>query len=282
MRRYATHSATLLLATLVVILACIQTTEANARLQPAKRTYDTHTYYVLEIDSEASHVASPKEVALALGAEHVERVGELDDFYLIRAPTDLVARGHEGYEARGLLKRDERDAVLERFALLKRDGIAPLLRLRSRRLVQDDERHVRRTERSILSIERQYPRQRVKRDLPVLPPAHDSQRRLRSRDLSSLNRRQDTGIVQKMASMLGITDPLWSKQWHLVNGVILDNHINVTGVWQDKHFGEGVNVAIVDDGLDMHSDDLAPNFVSLYRGLFVSRAILLIENVAAR
>jgi subtilisin family serine protease len=64
-----------------------------------------------------------------------------------------------------------------------------------------------------------------------------------------------------MASKFKIFDPLWSKQWHLVNGVMPENSINVTGVWEQGIVGKGVNVAIVDDGLDMHSDDLAANFV---------------------
>jgi kexin len=47
-----------------------------------------------------------------------------------------------------------------------------------------------------------------------------------------------------------------------------ENSINVTGVWDEGVFGKGVNVAIVDDGLDMHSDDLAANFVSTVSLLF--------------
>lgn len=71
------------------------------------------------------------------------------------------------------------------------------------------------------------------------------------------------GLIAAAADKFSIFDPLWSKQWHLVNEVLPENSINVTGVWEQGYVGKGVNVAIVDDGLDMHSDDLAANFVSL-------------------
>ncbi|KAG0083396.1 pheromone processing endoprotease, partial [Podila epicladia] len=47
-----------------------------------------------------------------------------------------------------------------------------------------------------------------------------------------------------LAEEFGIEDPGFQYQWHLVSCII----------------GTGVNVAIIDDGLDMTSEDLAPNF----------------------
>jgi subtilisin family serine protease len=38
--------------------------------------------------------------------------------------------------------------------------------------------------------------------------------------------------------------------------------MNVTGVWKEGVTGKGVISALVDDGLDYESRDLAPNFVS--------------------
>ena len=38
--------------------------------------------------------------------------------------------------------------------------------------------------------------------------------------------------------------------------------LNVTGLWSKGITGKGVHVGIIDDGLDMESDDLAENFVS--------------------
>ncbi|KAF9345761.1 pheromone processing endoprotease [Mortierella sp. AD094] len=62
-----------------------------------------------------------------------------------------------------------------------------------------------------------------------------------------------------MADLLGFEDPGFRYQWHLHN--TKEGHdINVTGVWEQGINGTGVNVAIIDDGLDMDSEDLAPNF----------------------
>ncbi|KAG0025213.1 pheromone processing endoprotease, partial [Podila clonocystis] len=62
-----------------------------------------------------------------------------------------------------------------------------------------------------------------------------------------------------LAEAFGIEDPGFRYQWHLHN--TKDGHdINVTGVWEQGIIGKGVNVAIIDDGLDMTSEDLAPNF----------------------
>ncbi|CAM9014873.1 unnamed protein product [Wickerhamomyces anomalus] len=58
----------------------------------------------------------------------------------------------------------------------------------------------------------------------------------------------------------GIEDPLFSKQWHLINPSFPGNDINVTGVWAQNITGEGVTAAIVDDGLDFESTDLNENF----------------------
>jgi hypothetical protein len=40
--------------------------------------------------------------------------------------------------------------------------------------------------------------------------------------------------------------------------------LNVTGLWKEGITGKGVVSALVDDGLDFESGDLAANFVSLY------------------
>ncbi|KAJ2806020.1 pheromone processing endoprotease [Coemansia guatemalensis] len=57
-----------------------------------------------------------------------------------------------------------------------------------------------------------------------------------------------------------IADPLYGKQWHLVNTQEIGHDINVTGVWHQGVTGAGVTVALIDDGLDYSSDDLLENF----------------------
>ncbi|KAF9333607.1 pheromone processing endoprotease [Podila minutissima] len=65
-----------------------------------------------------------------------------------------------------------------------------------------------------------------------------------------------------LAEEFGIEDPGFQYQWHLHN-TKGGHDINVTGVWEQGIIGTGVNVAIIDDGLDMTSEDLAPNFNDL-------------------
>ncbi|GAA5931885.1 S8 family peptidase [Sporobolomyces koalae] len=284
-----TRLRVVLSTTAAVVLCASFTNPVQAKLQPHKRTYDSHVYYVVELDSSQLELSqlSPESIATLLGAEHVEQVGELKDHYLIRAEQTRVDEGDETWFQvtraepqddalanwqHQLRRRDEtrlqagkRDQILERYDLLKRH----LLHNHSKR--DSSQLSQRSSPRLIRSLERQTPRLRVKRDLPVLPPTDSSfLGRIRERaviDLaaavpSSVHRtiRQTASIISKTAAHFGIVDPLWSKQWHLVNGIMEENSINVTGVWDEGVFGKGVNVAIVDDGLDMHSDDLAANF----------------------
>jgi kexin len=91
-------------------------------------------------------------------------------------------------------------------------------------------------------------RQRVKRQHSPSPVTSDP-----PQNLTELN------YVQ---TQLGLADPLLPSQWHLVNTQLPEVELNVTGAWGEGITGQGVTVAIIDDGLDMDSDDLAGNFVS--------------------
>ncbi|OGM49054.1 hypothetical protein ABOM_002349 [Aspergillus bombycis] len=65
---------------------------------------------------------------------------------------------------------------------------------------------------------------------------------------------------EQVASVLGISDPTFRYQWHLLNTVQLGNDLNVTGVWLEGVTGEGITTAIIDDGLDVDALDLRPNY----------------------
>ena len=54
-----------------------------------------------------------------------------------------------------------------------------------------------------------------------------------------------------------IDDPLYGCQWHLSNSVGED--INVEPVWAGGIRGEGISVAVVDDGMDWNHEDLVDN-----------------------
>jgi len=294
-RTNSSHRWTRIAFTTSLFLALSTTliTPTSAKLYPHKRTYDSHVYYVVEVDSTQLELSnhSLESIAQALGAEHVEQVGELKDHYLIRAEQGQVDRGEDSWEGirasveeaepdwkSRLIKRDttrvqvgKRDTVMERYELLRRELPGPASHLSKRDLSHSTSSPSSRSPSLIRSLERQTPRLRIKRDLPVLPAPEPFLTKIR-RNLDDFpssipaslqhKARQTVGIISQAATHFGILDPLWPRQWHLVNGVIEENSINVTGVWDEGVFGKGVNVAIVDDGLDMHSDDLAANFVS--------------------
>ena len=56
-----------------------------------------------------------------------------------------------------------------------------------------------------------------------------------------------------------ISDPLYGCQWHLRNQEQGGEGINVEAVWTEGLKGEGVNIAVVDDGLYSAHEDLATN-----------------------
>ena len=60
-------------------------------------------------------------------------------------------------------------------------------------------------------------------------------------------------------SYADIEDPLYACQWHLRNREQAGHDINVEPVWEQGITGEGVNVAIVDDGMDHYHEDLRDN-----------------------
>ncbi len=65
---------------------------------------------------------------------------------------------------------------------------------------------------------------------------------------------------KNVTQLLSINDPTFPGQWHLFNPVQLGHDVNVTGAWLEGVTGKNATVAIVDDGLDMHSLDLKDNY----------------------
>ena len=63
-------------------------------------------------------------------------------------------------------------------------------------------------------------------------------------------------------SVTGLSDALAGCQWHLVNegqlGGLSGPDLNVESVW-NTYKGSGINVVVVDDGLDYEHEDLAAN-----------------------
>lgn len=92
---------------------------------------------------------------------------------------------------------------------------------------------------------------KLERRLPIAVEAR--RKRLEATDSSQLP-------AKEVSDKLGIQDPLFLEQWHLVNTLYPGNDVNVKNVWYDGIRGKGVTVAIIDDGLDYELADLAENF----------------------
>ena len=95
---------------------------------------------------------------------------------------------------------------------------------------------------AIKLFEHQHPRQRTKRAPPPVRP-------------------DDSAAA--IGARLGVTDPLFTQQWHIVNEEFPEHMMNVTGLWEIGITGQGILASIIDDGLDYESKDLADNFVCL-------------------
>ena len=64
-------------------------------------------------------------------------------------------------------------------------------------------------------------------------------------------------------SLSAVSDPLYGCQWHLKNtgqfGGVAGEDINVEDAWEAGVLGEGINVVIVDSGIDPYHEDLRDN-----------------------
>jgi subtilisin family serine protease len=64
----------------------------------------------------------------------------------------------------------------------------------------------------------------------------------------------------QIAHDLGIVDPGFDQQWHLINKDQKGHDLNLTGVWLQGITGKGVVVTLLDDGVDYEHPDLKNNF----------------------
>ncbi|KAJ3872164.1 peptidase S8/S53 domain-containing protein [Lentinula edodes] len=210
----------------------------------AKRDYTTYGYYVLELATSPNPLRSSSpllptldrllsldEVSEMLGVQVIEPAGELEGHWLVRADEMLPELGERSIE--------ERDFVLDTFERLKARARVDGLQRRTSDIV------ARQFASSVKSLERQVPRQRVKR--------------------APIDIRQDVDSTARVvASRLGIQDPLFPDQWHLINDDFPQHMMNVTGVWEELGLtGKGIISSLVDDGLDYESEDLKENFDAL-------------------
>lgn len=167
--------------------------------------------------------APPAQIAAKLNIDYEGQLGKLKDHHIFsssRHDDDLV---HRALNERKLKKRLYGDSdILDNIRFAQKQKIRPRLHKR----------------------------------IPLsLPPRVELS--LEARDEPSLE------LVAKQAEIsaaLNINDPIFNEQWHLLNVIQPGNDVNVTGLWLQGVTGKNATVAIVDDGLDMFSDDLKENY----------------------
>lgn len=164
---------------------------------------------------------NPTEVSDHLGLHYEGSLGELEDHYIFRAE----ARQHEYDHIQTQLQH-------LRWRRRKRESGADLPHVLDNVLLSQ--------------------KQELHKRFPLV-----------KRDLSSRQDEQVDPLLQKnkdIAASLGINDPIFLDQWHLFNHVQQGHDINITNVWAQGITGKNSTVCIVDDGLDMDSDDLRDNY----------------------
>jgi kexin len=187
------------------------------------RDYEARDYYVLELDP----TASPSQVATELGLTHQGLLGELADHHIFSCD------------------KQEEDVV--HTALKER-------RRRRRSLFDSDILD------GVRFAQKQKLKARLERRGPIPPPPKGYTAPLVSRQENDAVDADALARQDAVAKTLGINDPIFKDQWHLFNPIQVGHDVNVSDVWTQGITGFNATVAIVDDGLDMYSDDLKDNY----------------------
>lgn len=188
------------------------------------RDYENNDYYVLHLDEGVQ----PDHVADRLGLRHEGQLGDLEHHYIFRSPKydhDVVKRQ--------LLERRRRKRD-DTFG----DDLLDTVRLATKQ-----------QPRSVLQ----------KRIIPPSLPGGIGPR-LTTGNAQNQPHPEAVTKQKKVMQLLSINDPTFAGQWHLFNPVQLGHDVNVTDAWLEGVTGKNATVAIVDDGLDMHSLDLKDNY----------------------
>lgn len=191
------------------------------------RAYDTHDYYAVHLQPQTS----PSDFAAHLGLELEGSLGHLQDHYLLRHPRHGLDIVREAVQTHKRRKR-KRGTGYENSIL---DGV-----------LFHQKQHLKPP--------------KVKRT--PLPPPPIGLRQHSGVDYGTGQEANETAVKQadELATTLDISDPIFHEQWHLFNTVQVGHDLNVTGVWLNGTTGKNATVCIVDDGLDMDSNDLKDNY----------------------
>ncbi|KAI9257315.1 peptidase S8/S53 domain-containing protein [Phascolomyces articulosus] len=234
---------------LIALLLLWVTTIVAQEQQRFERDYENRIYYTFYTPNGAPEAASI--VAQQLGARFEGQVGELPQYYWVS-------------ESRHQLNKRSGDLV-QRF-----EASRERRKHKKRRRLSNVEDPIDQIER----VDRQIPRRRLYKrgvlpvrqledDNALYPPVIENVGEEQSINHETISidwlLDQPDGF-ETLKQSLNVFDPGFEQQWHLVNQEQRGNDVNVTGVWSQGITGQNVVVAILDDGLDMESEDLKDNF----------------------
>ncbi|KAK3838141.1 MAG: kexin-like protease [Linnemannia gamsii] len=244
-------------------LAFIATATPPTQAGKPPLSYDAanHHYYTIKINN--LDITSPQEIASHLGVEYIGQVGELVQYHAFSYPktthekrADVTEFSFDGRQNNST----SHDIVLQRYQQLRESKV--FHRELLQRSYSSKNGLSKRGEEQLHSstlptaldlhplgpIDKQILKRRVKRELVVGVERRDE------------HVKGEDQPADGMGAHFAIKDPGFRYQWHLHNTRQPGNDINVTGVWEQGITGKGAIVAIIDDGLDANSEDLAVNF----------------------
>lgn len=194
------------------------------------RNYDEKQYFVVEIDTLASNQPLRLFIEDYAGNYLFEHpVRGLDNHYVFSLPKD-----HDDTRFLGNFKLDNR-------SLIKREGF--------------EEQHDKLVQMPGLRLIHMLTPKKLERRMPV-PIERDETEVVKRLDIVDSSQEP----LREVSERLGINDPNFIEQWHLVNTQFPGNDVNVKDLWYDGVRGKGVTVAVIDDGLDYELADLHDNF----------------------
>ncbi|TVY56983.1 Protease KEX1 [Lachnellula cervina] len=185
------------------------------------RDYEAQDYYVLHLDSNTP----PAQVALQLGLTHEGLLGELADHHVFSCHKQEEDVVHTALKERKRRKRSVGGSDLL-------DGVK--------------------------FAQKQKLKARMEKRGPIPPPPEGYMAPVERQAPPPVD--EEVAKLAAIALALEINDPIFKEQWHLYNPVQVGHDVNVTDVWMQGITGHNATVAIVDDGLDMYSDDLKDNY----------------------
>lgn len=196
--------------------------------KPHIRHHHTHDYYAMHLDPGVS----PDHIASLLDLVYEGPLGELQDHHTFSTP-----RGQE----------HPADRVLED--------------LRKRRRKRDGLQGAAGAVDGILWSQKQKLKPRMHKRGVIPPPFEGATIKMpRAVEPRPVAIEAAVAMRQEVADQLNIRDPIFPDQWHLFNTVQLGHDVNVTGVWTQGITGHNATVVMVDDGIDMDSEDIKDNY----------------------